>query len=401
MPQASLRGYFLNHYKSGGAFEHDAYEYNADEWCWIHKSSGIKALLWCGRMPWTLPSPVERAKSNACPKANAWWGQGVYSVRRAPDEWPDVATLIDNNYRNMHKRDVESKGHEAADEESVPFLGCDAVQMPPPKDWALSTTKRFWHLSGRAAEAPDPGRLRAPMGGPEHRVTLIAVNNLAFVLQNLGRFSEAEALHRRSLAGKEAQLGANHPSTLTSMSNLAVLLREQGKFDEARAESLWGEDEAKLHDAAEGLHRRALAGREDQLGSTHPDTLRSVSNLAALLKAKGSFAEARASQPKPYTRELWKAEGLHRRALAGREDQLGSTHPDTLSSVWNLAALLEAKGSFAEAASQCVISPGPEWPPPATHHVQAGQLYLRELRGMEAAGSEGMVDGHLVAFDGS
>lgn len=24
---------------------------------------------------------------------------GVYSVRKAPDEWPDVATLIDNNYR--------------------------------------------------------------------------------------------------------------------------------------------------------------------------------------------------------------------------------------------------------------------------------------------------------------
>ena len=34
-----------------------------------------------------------------------------------------MATLIDNNYRNMHKRDVESKGREAADEESVPFLG--------------------------------------------------------------------------------------------------------------------------------------------------------------------------------------------------------------------------------------------------------------------------------------
>ena len=44
-------------------------------------------------------------------------------MRRAPDDWPDVATLIDNNYRNMHKRDVESKGREAADEESVLFLG--------------------------------------------------------------------------------------------------------------------------------------------------------------------------------------------------------------------------------------------------------------------------------------
>jgi len=43
------------------------------------------------------------------------------------------------------------------------------------------------------------------------------------------------------------------------------------------------------------------------------------------------------------------AEELHRRALTGQEDQLGPVHPDTLSSVWNLAELLEAKGSFAEA----------------------------------------------------
>ena len=40
-------------------------------------------------------------------------------MRRAPDEWPDVATLVDNNYRNMHARDVKTKGREAADEERV------------------------------------------------------------------------------------------------------------------------------------------------------------------------------------------------------------------------------------------------------------------------------------------
>ena len=43
------------------------------------------------------------------------------------------------------------------------------------------------------------------------------------------------------------------------------------------------------------------------------------------------------------------AEELYRTALSGREDQLGPVHPDTLSSVYNLAGLLEAKGSFAEA----------------------------------------------------
>ena len=43
------------------------------------------------------------------------------------------------------------------------------------------------------------------------------------------------------------------------------------------------------------------------------------------------------------------AEELYRRALTGSEDQLGAVRPDTLSSVWNLAKLLEYKGSFAEA----------------------------------------------------
>ena len=240
MPQASLREYFLKHYKGGSVLKHDAYEHDAEDWCWIHKSSGIKArparfdafrhaTLWRSRLAPTpqqqllaglagcpRPHPVwwkwrsalllplydssrvsehhgskqesrwslrdalshqstchvmscvfvpahlpdghslEHPKASLLtsgPKANAWWGQGkvsracacittdktwaiadlcvhckhlwwgVYSVRRAPDEWPDVATLVDNNYRNMHARDVKTKGREAADEESVPFLG--------------------------------------------------------------------------------------------------------------------------------------------------------------------------------------------------------------------------------------------------------------------------------------
>ena len=44
---------------------------------------------------------------------------------------------------------------------------------------------------------------------------------------------QAEPLHRRSLAGREAQLGTNHPDTLASMHNLAALLWQQGKLEEA------------------------------------------------------------------------------------------------------------------------------------------------------------------------
>ena len=52
---------------------------------------------------------------------------------------------------------------------------------------------------------------------------------------------QAEALNRRALAGREAQLGANHPHTLHSMNNLAALLEQQGKLAEAGLRSLDGE----------------------------------------------------------------------------------------------------------------------------------------------------------------
>ena len=44
---------------------------------------------------------------------------------------------------------------------------------------------------------------------------------------------------------------------------------------------------------AEGLHRRALEGFESQLGPQHPDTLTSVNNLAFLLSNQGKLEEAR------------------------------------------------------------------------------------------------------------
>ena len=83
------------------------------------------------------------------------------------------------------------------------------------------------------------------------------------------------------------------------------------------------------YSAAEPLLKRALAARERVLGPEHPDTLTSVSNLAVLLKNKGDTAGA---------------EPLYRRALAARERVLGSEHPDTLETLNNLAALLKGKG---------------------------------------------------------
>ena len=56
------------------------------------------------------------------------------------------------------------------------------------------------------------------------------------------------------------------------MNNLAIILKGQGKSDEAR----------KLHEQTLEIQRRIL-------GPEHPDTLRSMHNLAAMLRRRASL----------------------------------------------------------------------------------------------------------------
>ena len=82
------------------------------------------------------------------------------------------------------------------------------------------------------------------------------------------------------------------------------------------------------------LLRTALGRCERVLGPEHPETLTSVSNLASVLQLTGVYGEA---------------EPLVRRGLAGRDRVLGPEHPDTLMSVNNLARLLTRTGAYGEA----------------------------------------------------
>ena len=68
------------------------------------------------------------------------------------------------------------------------------------------------------------------------------------------------------------------------------------------------------------------------LGKEHPDTLTSVNNLAGLYQAQGRYGEA---------------EPLYKRALEACERVLGKEHPNTLTSVNNLAELYQARAATA------------------------------------------------------
>jgi len=143
-------------------------------------------------------------------------------------------------------------------------------------------------------------------------------------------------------------------------------------------------DRMGAYATAQPYLERALAMSERVLGSDHPQTATSLNNLAALFRAQGSYDAARP---------------LLERALAISERVLGSDHPQTATSLNNLAGLHYDQGSYdaarpllerALAMSERVL--GPDHPQTATslnnlaalHHAQgsydaARPLYARAL----------------------
>jgi hypothetical protein len=158
----------------------------------------------------------------------------------------------------------------------------------------------FLWLSGQYKAAlehiSESYNIRVGLDGDEKVESLDSLALMALVLQDRGKYEEAELMNRRALAGREKELGENHPDTLTSVGNLALVLQYRGKYEEA-----------------EVMNRRALAGRAQELGENHPDTLTSVNNLAVVLQDREKYEEA---------------EVMNRRALAGREQERSSRHID-------------------------------------------------------------------------
>ena len=61
----------------------------------------------------------------------------------------------------------------------------------------------------------------------------MSFNDVALILQQMGRTADAEPLHRRALAIREKALGAEHLDLATSLNNLALLYRAQGWYAES------------------------------------------------------------------------------------------------------------------------------------------------------------------------
>ena len=150
---------------------------------------------------------------------------------------------------------------------------------------------------------------------PELQAQMMQV--MGDVYDNLGLYPRAESLYQRAIEIRRRVLGPEHPDTLRSMTSLANVLREEGRYAEA-----------------EKLIRETLNIRRRVLGPEHPDTLKSTNILATILDREGHYAEA---------------EKLYRETLDVRRRVLGPEHPDTLASMNNLAGVLKSVGHSAEA----------------------------------------------------
>jgi CHAT domain-containing protein/tetratricopeptide (TPR) repeat protein len=201
---------------------------------------------------------------------------------------------------------------------------------------ALNNLALVYRDQGKYAEAEGLYKralaIREQALGADHPDVAQTLNNLALVYGDQSKYAEAEGLHKRALAIREQALGADHPDVAQTLNNLANLYRNQGKYAEA-----------------EGLYKRALAIREQARGADHPDVARTLNNLANVYRNQGKYTEA---------------EGLYKRALAIREQALGANHPDVAVTLNNLAILFSSKGdsrmalSYSRKASAAVIAHG-------------------------------------------
>ena len=143
------------------------------------------------------------------------------------------------------------------------------------------------------------------------------LKDLGNLYRDAGRFSEAEAAFRRSLAVSRSKFGNDHPFVAAAMGELATTLSMSSRPAEAESlnkqslviyEKVFGPQSENIAivlnnlaneyvdqnraDEAVGLQQRALAITEKLSGPDSPSTARMLTNLANSYKAVGRQADA-------------------------------------------------------------------------------------------------------------
>jgi len=141
--------------------------------------------------------------------------------------------------------------------------------------------------------------------------------NLANILRDQARFTEARRLDQQTLAAqKKLQgVGPKHPHTLMTANGLAADLRALGQYRESLE-----------------LDQATYVAWVDGFGEDHPRTLLALNNLAATYRLLGDYRAARRHDTTVYERQ---------RAIPGNE-----RNPITLRAATNLGRDLREAGEY-------------------------------------------------------
>ncbi|MFC8794849.1 serine/threonine-protein kinase [Streptomyces cinereoruber] len=161
---------------------------------------------------------------------------------------------------------------------------------------------------------------RSRVLGPDHPDTLASHYEVGFALARLDRPADALHVFDRVARARARVLGEDHPDTLAARQERAYALGRLGRHPEAYE-----------------LYVEVLAARERAVGPDHPDTLRCRHNLAFTLASLGRLEESYRT--------------AHEVAEA-RARLLGPAHPDTLATRQEVAHVLGRLGRGEEALVQ-------------------------------------------------
>jgi serine/threonine protein kinase/tetratricopeptide (TPR) repeat protein len=141
-------------------------------------------------------------------------------------------------------------------------------------------------------------------------------DTLAQTFRSLGLNDRALPHATRSMELRQTYQGPEHPETLRSMRNLATIVMRMGKNADA-----------------EQLFKKTLEVQKRVLGPEDPETLRTISGLVWALNDQEKRAEAQL---------------LAEQTLEIQRRILGPEHPDTLSSLANLAGTYYRQGKYRD-----------------------------------------------------
>ncbi len=173
-------------------------------------------------------------------------------------------------------------------------------------------------------------------------------------LRESALYALAEPLYQQVLSMREQLMGQEHPDTARSLNNLAILTYKQGKIAQSEA-----------------LFLQTLRIQEQVLEADHLDLAATLTGLARLYDDQGKHTQAGA---------------LYQRALHIQEQHLGTEHLDLITTLSGLAFFYFNRGMYEQAETTYLRALhiqeqqlGPEHPDVAT--TLAGLAYVYSEQG--------------------